>query len=118
MSGGTVREARDKLAEALAASGVRVLLDFGRSPDTPCLVIPLPTLTYDAFYSGPTNATFRVGLVVEAEDRTGEKLFELLPAVEQALDDAGDIALTGPAEPGSWGTPPLPCYLLTIEVSV
>ena len=113
-----VREARDRLAEVLAKSGIRVILDFGRSPDTPCLMIPLPTLTYDAYYSGPTNATFRVGLVVTAEDRTGEQLFDLLPAVEQALDGVADIAMTGPVEPGSWGTPPLPAYLLPIEVSV
>jgi hypothetical protein len=114
----SVIDARNRLAEALALSGVRVITDIGRSPDTPCLMLPLPTLTYDSFYSGPTEASFRVGLVVSADDRTGEQLLTLLPAVEQALNEVEDIALTGPAEPGSWGTPPLPCYLLTIEVSV
>ena len=114
----SVLEARDRLVETLRLSGVRVLLDVGRSPDTPCLMVPLPTLTYDAYFAGPTTASFRVPLVVEAEDRTNEHLLTLLPAVEQAIYDSEDAAMAGPAEPGSWGTPPLPCYLLTIEVSV
>lgn len=114
----SVLEARDRLAETLAGSGIRVLLDVGRSPDTPCLMIPLPTLTYDVYAPGPTIASFRVPLVVEAEDRTNDHLLTLLPAVEQAIHDSADASMAGPAEPGSWGTPPLPCYLLTIEVSV
>ena len=114
----SVLAARARLAEALATSGVRVITDFGRSPDTPCLMIQLPTLTYDVYAPGPTDASFRVALVVTADDRTGEQLLELLPRVEQAVYDSEDAAMTGPAEPGSWGTPPLPCYLLTIEVSV
>jgi len=113
-----IRAARDRLAESLATSGVRVITDIGRSPDVPCLMIPLPTLNYDVYAPGPTTASFRVGLAVSADDRTGEQLFELLTAVEQAVYDSEDAAMTGPAEPGSWGTPPLPCYLLTIEVSV
>lgn len=113
-----VLAARERLAEALRLSGIRVNTDMGRSPDVPCLIVTLPTLTYDAYYSGPTNATFQIPLVVSADDRTGEQLLGLLPDVEQALHESEDIALTGPAEPGSWGTPPLPCYLLTIEVSV
>lgn len=114
----SVSEARDRLIEALEASGLRVLKDVGRSPDTPCLMVPLPSLTYDVYAPGPTTASFRVPLVVAADDRTGEQLLELLPLVEQAVHDSHDAAMTGPAEPGSWGTPPLPCYLLTIEVSV
>jgi hypothetical protein len=114
----SVLEARARLVEALAASGVRVLLDVGRSPDTPCLMIPLPTLTYDVYAPGPTTASFRVPLVVDAEDRTNDRLLALLEQVEQAIYESHDAAMTEPAEPGSWGTPPLPCYLLTIEVSV
>jgi hypothetical protein len=113
-----VLDARNRLADTLAKSGIRVLLDVGRSPDTPCLMVPLPTLTYDAYFAGPTTASFRVPLVVQAEDHTNEQLLTLLPAVEQAVHDSDDAAMAGPAEPGSWGTPPLPCYLLTIEVSV
>jgi hypothetical protein len=53
---------------------------------------------------------------VVADDRTNDQLLDLLPLVEQAIYDSEDAALTA-AESGSWGSPPLPCYLLTIEVS-
>ena len=113
-----VLEARNRLAATLAKSGIRVSTDMGRSADVPCLIVTLPTLTYDAYFPGPTSASFRLPLVVSADDRTGEQLLDLLPAVEQAIYDSEDAAMTGPAEPGSWGSPPLPAYLLTIEVSV
>lgn len=113
-----ILEARDRLAATLALSGVRVSTDMGRSADVPCLIVTLPTLTYDVYAPGPTSASFKVPLVVSADDRTGEQLLSLLPDVEQAIYDSEDAALAAPSEPGSWGTPPLPCYLLTIEVAV
>lgn len=113
-----VLEVRNRLAETLATSGIRVSTDVGRSADAPCLIVTLPTLTYDVYASSPTTASFRIPLVVAADDRTGEQLLTLLPDVERAIYDSEDAAMTGPAEPGSWGSPPLPCYLLTIEVAI
>lgn len=113
----TVLEARDRLAATLATSGLRVSTDMGRSADAPCLVVTLPSLAYDVYGPAPTEATFKVPLIVSSDDRTGDQLLTLLPAVQQVIHDSEDAVLTG-AEPGSWGTPPLPCYLLTIEVSV
>lgn len=109
--------ARDRLAETLTASGIRVSTDMGRSADVPCLIVTLPTLTYDVYSPEPSEASFKVPLVVAADDRTGEQLLTLLPVVQQVIHESDDAALTG-AEPGQWGTPPLPAYLLTIEVSV
>jgi hypothetical protein len=111
-----VAAARRQLAETLAKSGIRVSLDPGRSADAPILIVTAPDLVYDAYYAEPTAATFRVPLVVVADDRTNDQLLDLLPLVEQAIYDSEDAALTA-AESGSWGSPPLPCYLLTIEVS-
>jgi hypothetical protein len=116
-----VAAARRQLAETLAKSGIRVSLDPGRSADAPILIVTAPDLVYDAYYAEPTAATFRVPLVVVAHDalpiyRTNDQLLDLLPLVEQAIYDSEDAALTA-AESGSWGSPPLPCYLLTIEVS-
>lgn len=113
-----VLEARARLAETLRGSGIRVSADIGLSPDPPCLIVTLPTLTYDVYFSGPTSASFRIPLVVSADDRIGEQLLSLLPLVDQVIYDSGDASYAAPAEPGSWGSPPLPCYLLTIEVSV
>ena len=111
-----VAEARRRLADTLADSGIRVSLDPGRSADAPILIVTTPDLIYDAYYAEPTAATFKVPLVVVADDRTSDQLLDLLPLVEQAIYDSEDAALTA-AESGSWGSPPLPCYLLTIEVS-
>ncbi|MBV9920290.1 MAG: hypothetical protein JOY78_05450 [Pseudonocardia sp.] len=112
--------ARKSLMKTLRqVTGVRVIPDIGQKVlDPPALVIVPPTLTYDVYSPEPTTATFRVPLVVPADDRSIDRLEELLPAVVQAVYDSEDAAIAGPAEPGSWGTPPLPCYLLTIEVSV
>lgn len=97
--------------------GVRVVLDIGQAVDPPALVLVPPTLAYEVYGPNPNAATFQVPLVVHSDDRSIETLERLLPLVEQAVYDSADAALTG-ASPGNWGTPPLPCYLLTIEVAV
>jgi hypothetical protein len=111
-----VAEARRRLAQTLERSTIRVSLDPGRSADAPILIVTAPDLAYEGYDATPTSATFRVPLVVVADDRTNDQLLDLLPLVEQAIYDSEDAALTA-AESGSWGSPPLPCYLLTIEVS-
>jgi len=110
-------DARNRLFDTLSTTGLRVVRDLGFSVDPPCLVLTLPSLTYEVYGPGPSAATFRVPLVVSADDRMGDQLLNLLPGVEQAIFDSDDAALTT-TESGSWGTPPLPCLLLTIEVSV
>ena len=115
MSAATMRASLE--ATLRTVEGVRVVLDMGQAVDPPALVLVPPTLTYDAYFPGPTEGSFRVPLVVAGDDRAIEALERLLPLVEQAVHASEDAALTG-AEPGTWGSPPLPCYLLTIEVSV
>lgn len=111
-------EARASLIATLSTVGVGVVTDVGQSViDPPALVIVPPTLTYDAYCPGPTAATFQVPLIVRQDEGSVEALEVLLPAVEQAVHESQDAALTR-AEPGSWGSPPLPCFLLTIEVAV
>lgn len=114
----SVAELRRSLEDTLRTiPGVRVVLDPGEAIDPPALVLVPPTLTYDAYFAGPTEASFDVPLVVANDDRAMKTLELLLPLVEQAIHDTSDAALTG-AAPGNWGSPPLPCYLLTIEVTV
>lgn len=113
----SVLDARARLVDTLRATGIRVTTDIGLSPDPPVLIVTMPSLTYDAYVPGPTEASFKLPLVVPADDRSGDQLLSLLPVVQQVIYDSDDAALTG-AEPGSWGSPPLPAYLLTIEVSV
>lgn len=98
-------------------SGVRVTADMAAKVDPPFLVVTPPKLTYDAYRPSPTEASFRVPLVVAGDERAAERLLDLLPAVEQVIYDSESAALTD-AVAGSWGNPPLPCLLLTIEVAV
>lgn len=115
----SAKSARLSLMETLrTVKGVRVEADVGQTVDPPALVVAPPTLDYDVYSPGPSNATFRVPLVVSQDDRAVEVLEDLLPLVEQAIYDSEDAAMSAPATPGNWGSPPLPCYLLTIEVSV
>lgn len=97
--------------------GVRVTVDMAEKVSPPFLVVTPPKLTYDAYRPSPTEALFQVPLVVEQDERATERLLALLPLVEQAIYDSESAALTG-ADAGSWGNPPLPCLLLTIEVAV
>lgn len=97
--------------------GVRVTADMAERVSPPFLVVSPPKLIYDAYRSSPTEATFQVPLVVAADERSAERLLDLLPLVEQVIYDSESAALTD-AHAGSWGNPPLPCFLLTIEVAV
>lgn len=114
----SARTARLSLIATLSTvDGLRVLVDPGQTVDPPAVVIVPPTLTYDVYGPGPSEAKFEVPLVVPGDDRAVESLEALLPAIQQAIYDSEDAALTD-AQSGHWGNPPLPCYLLTIEVSV
>lgn len=97
--------------------GVRMTADTAAKADPPFLAVSPPKLGYDAYSPSPTSATFQVPLVVAGDDRAAERLLDLLPAVEQVVYDSASAVLTG-AVAGSWGNPPLPCLLLTIEVAV
>jgi hypothetical protein len=115
----SVQAAFDSLMATLRTTRIRVLPDVGQAVDSPpALVVPPPTLSYDVYSPEPTGASFKVALVVAQDERAAERLFALLPAVVQAIYDSEDAAVAADVEPGSWGSPPLPCYLLTIEVSV
>lgn len=100
-----------------AVPGVRVTADMAEKVSPPFLVVTPPKLSYDAYRPSPTDATFQVPLVVANDERSAERLLDLLPAVEQVIYDSESAALTD-AVGGSWGNPPLPCLLLTIEVAV
>lgn len=108
---------RELQAVLVTVPGVRVTADMAEKVSPPFLVVTPPKLTYDAYRPSPTEASFQVPLVVDADERSAERLLDLLPAVEQVVYDSESAALTD-AVAGSWGNPPLPCLLLTIEVAV
>lgn len=107
----------DLVAVLSTVPGVRVTTDVAAKLAPPFLAVSPPKLTYDVYGPGPDSASFSVALVVAGDERAAQRLLDLLPVVEQVVYDSDSAALTG-ADAGSWGTPPLPCYLLTIEVGV
>jgi len=108
------------LLEALrGVDGLRVSMDTGGTVSPPEAVLHPPTLVWDAFVSTPTTATFTASLVVAADDRAMERLWDRLPAVTEAVDTVPDAVVVR-ATPGTFtsGGAQLPAYLLTIEVSL
>lgn len=115
-----VSDMADALLAALrAVDGMRASLDVGGTVNPPETVLGPPTLTWDAYCSGPSTGTFTAYVVVAQNDRAMEQLWDLLPALTEAVDSVPDAVVTR-ATPGTFtsGGASLPAYLLTIEVSL
>lgn len=113
-----------EMAAALTAAlktvpGCEVPDTQGANLDPPSLVLSPPALTWEGLCSGPTSATWLVFVVVAAEERALERLWDLLPQVTDAIDAVTDAAVIR-ADPGAFraGATDLPCYEITVEVSL
>lgn len=116
----TVKEAAEALEAALkAVDGLRVYRESDASVDPPAAVLGAPSLSWEAFCSGPTSATFPVYLIVPASGRAVEQLWDLVPLVADAIEQVPDAAVTE-ASPGAYlaGGQQLPSYDITVEVSL
>jgi hypothetical protein len=116
----TVSEVADAIVVALrTVPNLRVSLDAGGAVSPPQAVVGPPRLVWEGYCDGPTSGTFRVALVVANTDHAMERLWDLLPAVAEAIDSVPAAAVTR-ADPGSFtsGGADLPAYDLTIEVSL
>lgn len=115
-----VVEAADALRAALAAvDGVRFYRDLSASLDPPAALLGPPRLTWEALCPEPTSATFLVYLVVTADDRSVERLWDLIEAVTLALDEVTD-AVVMEANPSTWpsGATELPAYEITVDYAL
>lgn len=116
----TVKEAaRDLLAALGAVDDLRVYADPGASVAPPGVVLGPPTLTWEGMCAEPTSATFLVYLVTQLDDRSLERLWDLVPLVAAAVDAMPD-AVVRTASPGSFlsGGTELPAYLIETEVAL
>lgn len=114
-----ISDAAAELEAALrTVSGLRVYTDPGAVIDPPGAVLGPPSLAWETPCADPTSATFLVVVVVSADDRAMPRLWELTPLVAAAVDQVrGAVVLR--AAPGSWATnTPLPCYEISVEVSL
>jgi hypothetical protein len=112
-----VSEARDALSGALSAvPGLRVVMDPGATIQPPAAVVSLPDLRWEAMCTDPTGATFSIAVVVKLDDRSVDRLQELVLQVAEALDSVPEaVVLT--ARTGTWNDQ-LPAYLIETEVSL
>lgn len=111
---GALREVLEDL------DGLRFYDDLAAVLDPPAVLLGPPALEWGGRPgNGPVNARFLVIVAVAADDRALPRLWELVPQVGDAIESAVDaVVLT--ATPGSWmsGGTDLPCYELTVEVSL
>jgi hypothetical protein len=97
---------------------IRATTDLAPNVTSNTAIIGPPALIWEGMCDGPTSARFLVYVVaVPADERAIERLWELVPLVAEAIDDVTDAVVTT-ALPGQWGSANLPCYELTVEVSL
>lgn len=108
----------DLEAAAGSVAGVRVH-PLGAPITPPGVVISPPRLTPLSSCVGPGTATFAVHVVVALDDRALERLWELVVAVWEAVEDATPAVVTA-ADPGTFnsGTGEMPAYQLTVEYPI
>ncbi len=111
--------AAELVAALKTVPGLRVSLVDGVDVDPPAAIVGPPSMTWEALCDGATTATFRVGIVVAADDRALERLWDLVVLVAEALDDIPDVSVTR-ADPGSFlsSSAELPAYDITVECSL
>lgn len=108
------------LAAALGAAAGSVegvqLTTLGASLNPPAVVVGPPRFTPLGVCAGPATATFPVTIAVALDDRALERLWELVPAVWEAIEDQTDAVVIA-ADPGTYstGSGDLPAYELTVE---
>lgn len=116
----SVRTASEALEASLrTVDGLRVYRDPGALIEPPAALVGPPAVTFDAYAPEPTTATFIVHLVVAANDRALERLWDLIPPVTAALATVTDAVVTR-ADPGVFnaGGTDLPAYAIEVETSL
>lgn len=115
---GPVAIATADLREALAAvSGVSVTTDPGAElTSLPTIVIGPPRITFETGCPGPTGARWLVWVVVDADERAIERLWDLVVEAGGAVDRFSD-AVVIQADPAVFpsGASQLPAYELQVE---
>ncbi len=106
------------MREALAGTVLRVV----DSPADQVVVIGPPTFTWEGLcdVDEPTSLTFPVYLIEALHERAIERLLANLPTLIRALQRIQDATIVQPATPGAFpsGTSDLPCYQLTVEMTL
>lgn len=114
-----VQDAALALESALkTVEGLRVYR-LSDNVDPPAFVVGAPALRWDNFCGDPTEATFAVFLIETGDDRALERLWQHVGPASEAIDTVENAAVIS-AAPAIFeaGATPLPCYVLSVEVSL
>jgi hypothetical protein len=113
-----VADAVAALAAALAAAeglaGLRVYTDPSETVDPPAVVVGPPSLTWEG-YGPAAAATFPVFVVVALDERALQRLWELVPAAQAALEETEATARSATPIVFNSGGQDLPAYEITTD---
>lgn len=107
--------------ESALGTVLRIYRDGTNPVDPPGIVLGPPQLRWEAADNGVTSFTLILYLIVKADDRMMSRLFDLVEPVANAVWDNVETAAVTDASPGSYpisDTTSLPCYQLTVEMSL
>jgi hypothetical protein len=116
-------EAREALYRAVEQNvpRVRCLRRPLVSGDPPFFYVQPPSMTWETYGFGPTEAVYEGVLAVAADENAVDRLLEFLRPITDAIDGAKDVdAAVVSAEPGVWraGNTELPAYFIRAEAAV
>jgi hypothetical protein len=96
-----------------------------RDPSAPLAALPAivmgpPEMLWATACPGPNDIRLILYVVVDADDRALERLWDLAPIAANFVEANTDAVVVNPVSPGSYisGTTELPAYKITIELPV
>lgn len=99
-----------------------VVRGMGEELEPPAVVVGPPSLEREGFGSRLTASNVVVYVVVDKTDdtRAMEQLYQLVPAVMEAIEDHVENASCGSARPGTYpvGARDLPAYGIPVEIDL
>lgn len=111
-----IKDAALELEQALKTVPGNYNRDPGAEVDPPGFVLGPPALTWETGCSSPTSARFIVFVVVPADDYAVDRLWTLVTAVGEAIDEHTRGVVVR-ADPSAFpaGTTDLPAYEIQVE---
>jgi len=119
---GAIADAAVEIETALETlEWAAVYRDPGATINTPGIVLGPPALLWEAGCPGPTSARFLVYVIVDADERAVERLWEYVAEVADTIDEKTGVVVIR-ADPATYvaGSPAtqLPAYEIQVEASL
>lgn len=116
-----ITAAADRISEVLTAlPDVRHYRQRYGLVQPPATVLALSSAAWNGPSSEPTDASWAVGLVVDRNERSEERLWPLLAAVAEALDGLDGVVVFRDVRQDTYpsGGTDLPALVVTVDVAL